>query len=305
MWCALLAGCRGESDDLVMLGAPSAEKVAAIENDTSTESLRFATAQSLEGADFGLVGDGTTDNTLAFQLLLGTGNRTIHIAAGDYLTGKLTIPSRTELLLDPGVILRDSGQLGPGERFINIVRVEDVRIEGLGAAVVAKRSDYTTGEQRHGVYIFRAKRVVVNGLQSSSHGGDGFYIGDRATDIVLAGCYGSDNRRQGLSITSARRVRIMHSEFVNTHGTAPAAGIDLEPNNANDILDDISILRPRTSDNDGGGILLYLDKLDERSEPVSITIVEHRSSGERSSRSKIPKRFESMIRYSRDWQVEM
>jgi hypothetical protein len=253
-------------------GEQAAEPVAA-----------FETAETIDAASYGLIGDGHTDNTQTFRTLLAGGNRTIHVPAGDYVTGPLEFAPRTILVLAPGVTLRDSGSLGTYDRLLNI-RTDHVQIVGLGARVISDRSRYTSGEWRHGVYIYGASNVVINGLESSSNSGDGFYIGgpsgSPATDVQLRGCSADNNRRQGLSITSARRVQVIDSEFTNTNGTAPEFGIDLEPNASYDALDRIVILRPQTAANVGGGIMIYLDRLTATSTPVDVTIVDPRSKDE-------------------------
>ncbi|MGH8177794.1 MAG: right-handed parallel beta-helix repeat-containing protein, partial [Steroidobacter sp.] len=279
--------------------------VEQIEASASADDLTFETAETVDGLSFGLLGDGVTDNTAAFTRVLSTGNRTIHVPAGDYVTGKLVIPSNTILMLAPGVIIRDSGLLAKHDRLINIIG-HNVHIQGLGASVVSRRSDYTTDEWRHGVHIFGASRVVIEGLESSNHGGDGFYIGGPAgnpsTDIYLKGCRADNNRRQGLSITSARRVRIIDCEFMNTNGTAPQFGVDLEPNDPVDFLDDIVLLRPYTRTNQGGGILICLNGLDASSYPVNVSIVEHASVTEAPNLQTLaPPEVKATLRYSRQY----
>jgi Right handed beta helix region len=282
---------------------PDAETIQRIEAAASADELVFQTAETVDGLSYGLLGDGATDNTAAFQNLLSTGNRTIHIPAGDYVTGKLNIPSNTILVLEPGVIIRDSGLLGSHDRLINI-RGENIRIEGHGASIVAQRSGYASGEQRHGVYIFGSQRVVIEGLESSGHGGDGFYIGgpsgSPSADIYLRGCRAANNRRQGLSITSARRVRISDCEFTDTSGTAPQFGVDLEPNDTADFMDDIVLLRPYTHSNQGGGILIHLARLDGSSHSVNVSIVEHASVSESPTlNTHVPQGVRAILRYSR------
>jgi hypothetical protein len=270
----------------LILGGSAASGWSALAAIPST----FTTAQRIEAASHGAVGDGKTDNTQAFRTLLGAGNRTIHLTAGDYVTGKLAIPSNTILLLDRGVILRDSGKLGINDPFISILS-RNVYIAGAGARVVADRDTYTTGEQRHGLFIFGAANVVIDGLESSAQGGDGFYIGgpphQPAQDITLRNCIASNNRRQGLSITSARRVEVIDCRFDHTNGTAPQCGIDLEPNEPIDFMDEIHIVRPYTAANRGGGIAIVLQKLDASSHRPGIFIVDHRSVGERKSLIKV------------------
>ena len=97
-----------------------AQAIQEAEEKAAQGDLSFVTAESIDGLSYGLVGDGVTDNTATFQRLLARGNRTIHVAAGDYVTGKLVIPSNTVLILEPGVTIRDSGRLAEEDRFINI-----------------------------------------------------------------------------------------------------------------------------------------------------------------------------------------
>ena len=63
-------------------------------------ALGWANDPQVEGADYGLVGDGVADNTPALRKLFATGNRTIHIAAGDYVTGTLRMPGNTLVLFN-------------------------------------------------------------------------------------------------------------------------------------------------------------------------------------------------------------
>jgi hypothetical protein len=302
--CSSGGGASKEPEPVLGVVAPTAQAIQQVEDAASAADLLFQTAETVDGLSYGLLGDGVTDNTAAFQRVLSQGNRTIQIPAGDYVTGKITIPSNTILLLEPGVIIRDSGALASNERLINI-QTENVRIVGHGASVVAERSDYTSGEQRHGVFIFGAKRIVIEGLDSSGHGGDGFYIGgptgNPSIDVYLKGCRADNNRRQGLSITSARRVRVTDCEFSNTNGTAPQFGVDLEPNRPTDFLDDIILLRPYTQTNRGGGIQIYLAKLDATSHPVHVSVVGHTTSAEAPAvTTHVPDGVIATLQYSRD-----
>src|SRR5690606_9296862 len=103
-----------------------------------------------------------------------------------------------------------------------------------GAEVTMDRTDYSSGEQRHGVFIYGASNVCVEGLQSNDSGGDGFYIGgdigDHPVNVRLVGCSADNNRRQGMSITQGEHLRIIDFRGTNTTGTNPQDGIDIEPN---------------------------------------------------------------------------
>lgn len=212
----------------------------------------------------GLRGDDSYDNTASFAALL-TAYRTLYLlTAGTYRMGKFSIPSNTHLFLAPGVILKDTGALSEVslECLCNIVSVSNVSIVGHGAKLLMTRADYVTGEHRHGCTIRDATNVRIEGLESSNTGGDGFYVGgggdNPCYNVKLLGVIADNNRRQGLSITSCRGLRVIDGRFTNTNGTAPAAGIDIEPNAGTDLLDDVVIVRPYLYNNAGGGLTVFL-----------------------------------------------
>lgn len=219
---------------------------------------------------YGLVGDGVTDDTAAFTRMLAVGGQ-IFLARGDYLIdGHFLFQSNTTLLLEPGTILRDAGNLDADESMFYIyslsptVWVENVHIIGWGAKIVMDRADYTTGEQRHGLNIFgRVRNICVEGLRSDSCGGDGFlvhcYSADAIPeDVLLYRCLADNNRRQGLSITSGRRITVLGGTYSGTTGTEPQYGIDIEPDDSTGELEGIKIIGVTTKNNAGGGILCAL-----------------------------------------------
>lgn len=225
---------------------------------------------------------GTTNMTSAVNAALAVSD--VHPAVFEpetYLVGELTAPpAGAKILLPPGCILKDSGALGTTDRLLNIEN-DNCHIVGWGAKVQMTRADYTTGEHRHGVAIGPgATNIAIEGLESSDTGGDGFYIfGDRVTplcptNISLVGCKADNNRRQGLSITFGRNIRIIDFEGTNTTGTAPSSGIDIEPNDPADILEDIKIIRARCTGNDGSGIQVFLANWNAVNNYADIDIVE-------------------------------
>ncbi len=238
-------------------------------------------APEVDAKQAGLVGDGRTDNTDAFKKLFATPGRTVRIPAGDYLTGKLSIPADTTVQLAAGTTIRDNGKLGTEDVMITIAG-NHVRILGSGNSVIrADRAAYTTGEWRHGISIFGVSDVIIKDLKLIGTGGDAIYIGGPighpSTDITIRAVVGDNNRRQGLSITNARRVDVIKCEFMNTNGTPPAYGVDLEPNHPEDFLDGILILSARTIGNQGGGILVSIQNLNAKSPPMDIVVIDHKS----------------------------
>ncbi|MFO1468930.1 MAG: right-handed parallel beta-helix repeat-containing protein [Steroidobacteraceae bacterium] len=256
---------------------------ASMKPDLRATHAPFPDRPVITDKDAGLVGDGRTDNTGAFKRLFSKPGQSVRIGAGDFLTGRFVIPGDTLLTLDHGTIIRDSGHLGKNERFIQIWG-NHVKIVGNGARVLQNRADYTSGEGRHGIYILKDSDVLIDGLESSNSGGDGFYIGGPAnspsTNITLINCTARNNRRQGLSIVNARNVDVIDSTFSDTNGTIPEFGIDLEPNFPTDVLDHILLYGVRTSGNHRGGISMWLNFMNSDSEHIDVEIVDHQSSNE-------------------------
>ena len=231
---------------------------------------------------YGATHNDGSDDTLAIQTALNVsaGEVPVSFQPGTYLIGRLEIPANSTIQLPAGCVLKDTGKLPGNKRLINITN-DNVRILGRGARVEMSRKDYTSGEQRHGVFISGAANVYIEGLESSDSGGDGFYIGASArrpfsSDVQLVGVKADNNRRQGLSIVSARNVRVSDSSFTNTSGTPPSAGIDIEPNNNSQFIENVQLENIRTEGNDGAGITMYLNNLaGPVAKNVSVRIIDH------------------------------
>lgn len=244
----------------------------------------FEQTAKVDGLTAGLIGDGRTDNTAAFRRLFSRPGQNVSIGPGDFRTGKFVILSDTVVTFAAGTVIRDSGQLGPNDPLMQIYG-KHVSIVGNGAKILENRADYRTDEGRHGVAMIGVADISIDGLESSSSGGDGFYIGGAvgkpSVDVTLVNCVARNNRRQGLSITNARRIEVIDSTFSQSAGNKPEFGVDLEPNHKTDYLDRILLSGISTSGNRGGGVLIWLNQLDNSSPPVDITIVDHRSTNER------------------------
>jgi hypothetical protein len=117
--------------------------------------------------------------------------------------------------------------------------------------------------------------VTVSGLTLAESGGDGIYLGagkDDTTnkDIVIRDVVCDRNYRQGISVITAENLLIENCVMKNTSGTPPAAGIDFEPNSANERLVHCVLRNCRFEDNQGWGIAVYMKKFDATTAPVSI-----------------------------------
>jgi len=101
--------------------------------------------------------------------------------------------------------------------------------------------------------------------------GDGIYLGEEgAVDgILVENCRFDNNRRNGCSITSAKNVLFKKCTFSNSNATSPFKGVDVEPNNAADIVQNIVFEDCNSYGNISGGFSVARD--DAQDSPVSVT----------------------------------
>lgn len=221
---------------------------------------------------YGARGDGEHDDTAAFQRAidaLPAEGGTVRVPAGTYLIDPLRsvrLRSRMHLRLDPAARLLAKPNAAPRAYVLNAHGVSDVEISG--GRIVGDRDRHlgTRGEWGHGIMVRGCRRVTVRDIHISRCWGDGMSIGAidagrgrpvvRSEDVVVARVTATGNRRQGLTIGRARRVRVFDCEFSHTGGTPPAAGIDVEPDSGADT-GDVVIERCRVFGNRGPGIQLW------------------------------------------------
>lgn len=221
--------------------------------------------------DKGAVGDGTHDDTTAFQAAidaLPAGGGTVHVPSGRYLIDaarsirprshtRLVLASDAQLVAMPNDLTHS---------YVVLLRdVEDVAISG--GRIVGERAAHigTTGEWGHGIFVMGARQVSISDIHISACWGDGVCIGSIfdhgepvtvASDVTMTRVFASGNRRQGLSITSSRRVKVIDCHFVNTGGTLPGCGIDVEPGTPKMGAEDVLISGCTVTGNQGSGIQL-------------------------------------------------
>lgn len=239
--------------------------------------------------DYGLLGDDVADDTVAFQAALDAAeDRILLVCKPDvaYRVGPLFVRNRTTLWFEPGVVIHARGSLGTFERLLNIDDVSDVTIHG-NMALLDMEGQFTTGEQRHGVFMRGTTRVRIHNFHAKGCGGDGFYIGngtvqDWCQDTELRGCVATENRRQGLSIVSADQCLIQGGVYQSTGkgpagGTSPMSGIDCEANTPTDRMRGIRISDVVTYDNASNGIVFPGIAYNDDVGPIEVTIENHYS----------------------------
>ncbi len=233
------------------------------------------------------------DYTEILQAALDSGARKIVIdkQASPWITRPLFARSDCEIVFARGteVVAKKGAFLGKGDSLITLKRSRNVKLSGYGATLRMHRDDYAAppyakAEWRMSLNLLSCSNVVVEGLTLLESGGDGVYVGvtgknGPCQDIVLRDLVCDRQYRQGISVISARNLLIERCILRDTGGTPPAAGIDFEPNHANEELTGIVMRDCTISNNQGIGLDFYLGQLDGTTKPVSIRIENCRMSG--------------------------
>lgn len=186
--------------------------------------------------------------------------------------------SNKTIVFESGVVLRSkSGAYSsPNAIMVDFRTATNLTIKGYGATFRMNRGEYGNSEFRHALKIDGGRNIVIQGLRITDSGGDGIVIqrgsGNFAENITIEDVVSHNNRRQGLSIISAKDVFVRNSTFSNTNGAAPEAGIDLEPDFATDRLQNINITNCTFRNNNYAGIMVGVPKLNANSFPLSINV---------------------------------
>jgi len=143
-----------------------------------------------------------------------------------------------------------------------VLRIHNVKnVQIYNPTIIGDRLIHTgnKGEWGHGISILSAKNIKIFNYKVEKCWGDGVYIG-------------KSNRRNGISITSAKDVIIQFLVSSNTNGTFPMYGLVIEPNNNDDLIENIFIKNIKTYNNKEGGVNININKLGRGKNKKQITI---------------------------------
>jgi hypothetical protein len=269
---------------------PAGKKMTASRKLIAGETESVNDVDVINVKSFGARGDGEHNDTAAIQAAInaaGGKSKTVLIPPGEYkidAVQSLTLKSGITLQMTPDTILRVIPNSAARYALFTVNGVENVRI--LGGILIGDRKQHfgITGEWGMGIRITGAKNILVQGTTCNEFWGDGLYIGETTAgkpseNIRLIEIKADRNRRQGLSLISGKNIEIADASFTNTNGTAPAAGMDIEPNNPRNVLENIIIRGLTTAGNQGAGIIISSGALAGTPYPVGISILNHRDEG--------------------------
>lgn len=212
-------------------------------------------------SDHGVVGDGVADDGPALNTLLtsaAAAGREVSLTPGSTVlcsTVTITPPSGTRLNLNGATI--KSALPGVNDRLITITGKSNVKIYG-GTLDGNKASFAPVTEFRHNIHITNSSAITVRDVLTKNAKGDGVFVGDGisgfSSDIVLDRVTADGNHRQGLSIATVKGFAALACRFVNTSGTSPQCGVDIEPDADTEPVERVRFVGCEFSGNAGSGV---------------------------------------------------
>ncbi|MFD4817508.1 hypothetical protein [Peribacillus butanolivorans] len=235
---------------------------------------------------------GTSNDSTNINNLLSNGNGKFIFKTGTYnIEEDIIIKSNSTLEFEEGAIFNKNPS-----RFkeYNILFLQDVsNVTILNPTIIGDKHSHkgTTGEWGHGITLQGTTNVKIHNAKVIECWGDGIYIGavpmqgtrfSGNTWINKVIC--DDNRRNGLTVASVKGLYVQNSQFNNTTGVDPQAGIDFEPDNDTMFLEGIVFDNILLKNNGKRGVfyclwLLFGDKDDSPIKNVSITMNNIKSEG--------------------------
>lgn len=194
--------------------------------------------------DFGAVGDGIANDTVAIQFALSLGAKKVLIPAGNYLVDTIAITDNTEIVGDGNgtVFIQNNITAGNGLVYVDSgsssTQISNIRISNLkfkGKVATGGFSQFV-----HLISLNGVKNVSIDSCNIEGFQGDGIYLGSSSTagierhntNIKITNCLidgiNNDNRN-GISVIDCDGLVVDRCTFKNCTRSNMPGSIDIEP----------------------------------------------------------------------------
>ncbi|NLR67132.1 hypothetical protein HGH92_22680 [Chitinophaga varians] len=233
----------------------------------------------------GYVKDGTVDYTSYLQTGMDQHKTVVFPDFPVLINDKgLTVGSGANIIFKPGSRLLLQPTSKDTYEMLRVHNVQNVNIYCPVLEGDRKGHQGSTGQWGMGIAIRASKNVNVYAPQVSNCWGDGIYVGGlkgvTSSGVNIYNAWLNFNRRNGMSISSVDGLKLIKPVIANTYGQAPMCGIDIEPNNNTDVVNNVMMDSPVTLNNAKHGINISLFRLIGSSpKDVNVTIRNHQDDG--------------------------
>lgn len=225
--------------------------------------------------------EGNEDYTVYIQKALNAGTNIVMPAFPIMVNEKgITLKSNSKIFFPDGAEMRMKPNNTGSYQAISMQNIENIDLYFPVLKGDRKQHIGEDGEWGMGILIKNGKNIKIINPKISEFWGDGIYIGatdnNNSENIIIANGLLDYNRRNAISIISGKNITIENSLLANTMGTPPCFGIDMEPNNNHNTLDNI-VLKNNSTYNNEVGIGVVLDMLiGENIKNINISVNNHK-----------------------------
>lgn len=208
--------------------------------------------------DFGAKGDGVSNDTQAIQNAINSiASGVVFIPDGVYMIDALThirLHSNIKLVMSEAATLRAIPNASENYAVIWACNISDIEI--TGGNIVGDRFAHqgSSGQWGMGIDAEGCNNILISDINITDCWGDGIYIGSSYAQnycqgVLIQGVLADHNRRNGITVISAKDLTIRDCVVSNTNGTLPASGIDLEPNSRAEFMQNVLIENVQSANN--------------------------------------------------------
>jgi len=203
---------------------------------------------------------------------------------GPWIVRPLTLHAGKELIFEEGVelVAKRGEYKATHECLLRGYSITNLTIRGLGKGATFRmwKKDYhdpalyKKSEHRHTLHLSGAVNVLIENMRFESSGGDGILLGQRngvpSRNVVIRKCVCDDNNRQGISAIGFDGVLVEDCVLSNTKGTAPSAGIDIEPDYPSAAICNLTMRNVLSVGNAGSGFEVMQHHATKASRPIGL-----------------------------------
>ncbi|MBW7676640.1 glycoside hydrolase family 28 protein [Chryseobacterium chendengshani] len=220
------------------------------------------------------------DETVIIQKIIDNNNIVLLPNTTIYINKNgLKIGSNKKILFQKNTKIKFLG--GTRGKLSDVLKIYNAKnVEIINAVIVGSRNNNInqSGQWNGAISVLNSSNVTIINPKITESYGDGITIGSEdggfSENVLVSGGWIDTSRRNGISITSGKKITVQNIFVSNTYGQEPESGIDIEASWNKDVLLDINVKNVCTFNNSSTGISINLNGLaTDKSKDVKFTSI--------------------------------